>query len=816
MKEFFTFLLSFFLVSSPSDERIDLKNLHWEMREISQSASNSEWFPIQSMTEPIQSLYPEKNGWGFFEFRTRFDLPDSFLNNHSPPALYFISIGEVFSIFVNNEKIASEGYFENDHKFQVRSLRSYTSPINSRILKSQNNELIIQISGDLRGKSTGFFYPGEYILSTYEDILSLRQDLIGDFLNYFYILFSFYHLYLFLTNKSERHNLNIFFLGSITCLYFIVRSTSFQSLKWDTEYFLRLEYSSLMLTLPALLYFQEYLLRGKINLVARVFKWMSILLSLSCWIFYRYYLEDILFIWKLICVVSPLIIFYSPISEFRKKNPDAIIILFGLSIVSLVLFIDLYLVTFQKNHTIYSKYTFFFYFLSLGVLIANRMTRLNGHIQFLNEVLNNKITVIEDLNKNLELKVEKRTRELSLSLIDIERLKEKQDGDYFLITLIADPLYFIQFDKNYLDISTILNQYKKFSFKSKEYQIGGDLIIVETIPISDKNYTIFINGDAMGKSLQGATGAIVLGVVFKSLINTRRYSEQIANNSPEFTLKNIFIDLQKVFESFDGLMLCSALIGLIDTETGCLYSINAEHPYTVLYRNKKAEFLDLDNSLYKLGTSWFQKGIHVIVKQLFIGDVILTGSDGREDILIRTELNQYSINENSNLFLEAVENSLGDSENIFKYLQSRGNFTDDFSLIRIQILGLNTGESHKILSLLDDIIDYHELFKEKDRIEDYLENIFLNTLKSDYDKIRVKEVLSDLFPYHIHHLETLRNLYSSIGRYEDAASIGERIRIRDPYNKENLVSLLNLYKNLKYHHRLPKLIDKINALDSKT
>ncbi len=45
--------------------------------------------------------------------------------------------------------------------------------------------------------------------------------------------------------------------------------------------------------------------------------------------------------------------------------------------------------------------------------------------------------------------------------------------------------------------------------------------------------TVFINGDAMGKSIQGAGGAIVLGVVFKSVVARTRIVKEAKNKHPE-------------------------------------------------------------------------------------------------------------------------------------------------------------------------------------------------------------------------------------------------------------------------------------------
>ena len=47
---------------------------------------------------------------------------------------------------------------------------------------------------------------------------------------------------------------------------------------------------------------------------------------------------------------------------------------------------------------------------------------------------------IEEYNKTLELKVEQRTEELKKTLDEVQALKVQQDGDYFLTSLLLQPL----------------------------------------------------------------------------------------------------------------------------------------------------------------------------------------------------------------------------------------------------------------------------------------------------------------------------------------------------------------------------------------
>ena len=91
------------------------------------------------------------------------------------------------------------------------------------------------------------------------------------------------------------------------------------------------------------------------------------------------------------------------------------------------------------------------------------------------------------------------------------------------------------------------------------------MCIAQPIMLRGKKYTNYLNADAMGKSMQGAGGVLVLGAVFQSII--QRTNNIVGQNevSPEVWIKNAFKELHKIFESFEGSMLISLIFGLIES-----------------------------------------------------------------------------------------------------------------------------------------------------------------------------------------------------------------------------------------------------------
>lgn len=330
------------------------------------------------------------------------------------------------------------------------------------------------------------------------------------------------------------------------------------------------------------------------------------------------------------------------------------------------------------------------YFFSTGdlgsVILAAMIVPYVGVLTFLClkdferrvELINAELTVLEEKEQVLTA-----SKKLRKSLDLVNDLKTQQDGDYYLTSLLLNPLGVNAVDEGLnVDVDFFTKQKKNFEFKNQKKSIGGDISIAHTLRFTSGQATVFLNADAMGKSMQGAGGSLVLGAVFQSIIERTRL--QVATD-PEKWLKEVFFELQKVFESFDCSMLVSIYIGVIENATGNMYYLNAEHPWGVLYRDGKAIFLQNRSYYRKLGTPGLQEEITIDRIKLQPGDVVLLGSDGRDDVALPSaESGVRVINEDESLFLRHVENAEARLPEIFELIGATGEITDDFSLVRVQ------------------------------------------------------------------------------------------------------------------------------------
>jgi serine phosphatase RsbU (regulator of sigma subunit) len=435
------------------------------------------------------------------------------------------------------------------------------------------------------------------------------------------------------------------------------------------------------------------------------------------------------------------------------------------------------------------------------------------------------------LYDNLEQKVKERTKKLNEALDEVNLLKEKQDGDYYLTSLLINPL-----GKNFaisenVKIEFFVKQKKQFHYRKWDSEIGGDINTAYNIKLKGKDFIVFANADAMGKSMQGAGGALVFGSVFKSIIERTNSNPLLSNVFPEQWVKSLFVELHKVFISFDGSMLMSLVLGLIDESTGLLYYINVEHPEPVLYRNGKAAFLPNRRTYYKLGTQIDTGGFVLETYSLCKGDIIILGSDGRDDFILgKNPLNGDSIvNENENEFLNSVERGEGNLGRIFEDILSKGEQMDDLSLLKIEYV--KESDEREEQTSIEQSIQYAkivltennmaesiqilnkslETFPESESLLKEIIQILVNEKKYK-EAIEYLERYIDIYPMSIQYIHYTSFCYRKTGRYKNSIEMGERILLREPDHLKNLQNLSKCYAGLKDEKNFLRIQARIDAL----
>ncbi len=434
--------------------------------------------------------------------------------------------------------------------------------------------------------------------------------------------------------------------------------------------------------------------------------------------------------------------------------------------------------------------------------------------------------------KNLESTIEKRTAELKDTLTQMTILKEHQDGDYFLTSQLIKPLLSNHLFTDQVSVTSIVRQKKKFTFKKWTSELGGDLNIINKLILRDREFIVFLNADAMGKSIQGAGGALVMGTVFKSIISRNSWDKVSRDKTPERWLYDCYLELQNVFLTFDGTMLVSAIIGLVDNLSGTVYCLNADHPRMVLFRDGVSSFCFNQIHINKLGMETELEDFKISVIQLENGDSLILGSDGRDDILIQGDIGDV-LNEDENKFLQFVDISQGDLDRLEFCLIQSGKMIDDLSLMKIHFKSQPKAE----LSFKKNYENYLYFFtkgeaEEEKKNYEYAIELFRESLEcipgdgsslkkiaKMYERLKNYELTIDycikyfsLYPSDSNFLYIISYYSRLINKYEECIEYGERYRLRDPSNLDNLNNLIISYQELGNEERVNRIKEIILVL----
>ncbi len=277
---------------------------------------------------------------------------------------------------------------------------------------------------------------------------------------------------------------------------------------------------------------------------------------------------------------------------------------------------------------------------------------------------------------------------LTDSLREVNELKTQQDGDYYLTSLLISPLIINTVKSPNATVEFFIRQKKQFRFNNSSGAIGGDFCAAEFITLQGRRYAALMNADAMGKSIQGAAGALVVGTILHLLFERTRIMENYRSMLPERWLKNAYTELKAAFETLDGRMQISFILALYDEHTGTLYHINAEHPMAILVRNNDPQFLPAREVGAKLGSGREKDFLSITMTSLAAGDAVYFGSDGKDDILLTENRHEQTFNDDETFFLRLIQESKGDLDEIFRLSGSKGTVIDDYSLLKLQVLAI--------------------------------------------------------------------------------------------------------------------------------
>lgn len=734
----------------------------------------------------------------------------------------------VYEVFFNGNKVGEGGLLAGGRIIKNGFRRHVILNIPEDRIRSGSNEIRVVLSADPGEELDAYASfdstpPLLDLQSRNAAILSERSTLMLLFL---YLFVGFYHFLFYFKRPQEKYNLFFGLFSILLSAYIYLRSNSVYELNLDPFLQMKLEYMIVFNIPTFFLLFLDSFFESKISSVSRFYQYFAMALTSLIPFSSRIVCVILLQIWQFSIFVF---VFYSLFIMFRaliRKNQDSVRLFAGFIILIVSAVADLIgsmqLIPMLENYGLL-KYGFFTFELGIVFILANRFLRVHNEV--------------EELNRDLDQKVKERTGQLQDTLSQIQELKVQQDGDYFLTSLLLDPLNRHHVRNDYLILEGYSRQKKHFEFKQWKKEIGGDIIIADEMVLKDRKYIVFVNGDAMGKSIQGAGGALVLGVVFRSFLSRTKSVSSYKSKPPEVWLKDCFSELQNIFESFDGSMLVSVVLGLVDLESGILYFLNAEHPWTVLYRDGVASFIEDKLELRKIGITGLESKMKVKTFFLEKGDSIFIGSDGRDDLLLGIDSDGTRlINEDESQFLKRIEESRGDLGLLVQSLRNFGELTDDLSVLKFSYLkeplrfqtsgNLNSetfpDESYfKYLETenWEQAVSYLENLKRKNddarlppAFKKELAKGYYKTEKYEEALVIFEELISE-FPEDIENMFLASLIYKRFNRYRQAVELGERVMLREPEFLNNVAHLAESYLFIHKRETTIQLLEKVDKLD---
>ena len=650
-----------------------------------------------------------------------------------------------------------------------------------------------------------------------------KKEIFSFFFLTIYLAVGLYHILLASRRPKDLYNLYFGIFSLICAIYWFIANTFTRDAVFQDSVQLhrKLEHVFLFSTTPALLIFLVQFFEKRYSRIALGFAGFCVTLILLTLIFPLGVMRVCSMLWQASNLFTVPYFIYYVIRAIRRGNRDGVYIILGLILLLIGSLLDIASSRGYIQLPAFANFTFLLFVMGIAGIMANRF------MQVTNEV--------EVLNTELEMKVEDRTKKLSESLEQVQKLKEQQDGDYYLTSLLLEPLSgnFIEGKNTEFKTETIIHQKKQFQFKKSKSEIGGDICIIDEIILERLTYTVFLNGDAMGKSMQGAGGCLVLGTVFKSILERNHSTPDTRDIPPEVWIKESFKELQNVFVSFNGTMLISAMFGLIDNRNGTVYYVNAEHPFTILYRDGHASFIDQKNHLLKIGVELKKSPFRVQLFQMHPGDCLFIGSDGKDDILIGQDREGGRIiNEDETLFLRILDAANGDLTKIGDLLNEQGELTDDFSLLKI---GFDRKESedisHTDLSELEDALkeayqcylqgqtrkafsSYEKIFSAQKNTNRLFDTVNLFIEKKEFEIVsKLLDIYCEENSFDSHALYLNSFAKKKNREYEKASLFGERFKIREPTNVNNLINLADINRYLNRMENTRKYLTRALKLE---
>jgi len=334
------------------------------------------------------------------------------------PGIYFAGIGENWEVYFNGKLILSQMHLDETGRIRERrTWRDVSFPLDGSFVLPGTNILGLRIVGDPTYRCTGLYYSSAPMyMDNYINIESRRFDYLYIFLCGFFAFTGLYYLMLFFSVKKKTEVFNLYFgiFSILLCIYSISILWVINSLIPNSDISIRMEYGSMMLSIPLFGMFFEALGRGKTTRISRGYLAGSFLLCLTQIIFCAQYGEEVIRVWDIITMIYVTYLLVNEVIYFHLLNRqkrkflgsdtgEAQFLPIGNILVGMVicylcgLFDTLYILFFGDSTSLF-PYSVFVVYVGMVFILSRRFSGMYKQL--------------EQSNVILETTVKKRTMEL--------------------------------------------------------------------------------------------------------------------------------------------------------------------------------------------------------------------------------------------------------------------------------------------------------------------------------------------------------------------------------------------------------------------
>ncbi len=371
-----------------------------------------------------------------FTFVTRFNVNAASMEKGRINGLFLAHIAVNWEIYVNGNLVRQEMHVRQDGGIsRHKSSRHVLVPLDPRQIHAGENILAFRIYGDPTFTDTGFLHQSPYLVGDFRELEDKRSESIPLVLTFLYGFVGLYYLFLFSNRRKEIYNLFYGLFCIALFVYLFMRTHTIELVIPDSYSILRLELASLYTLVPLLGLFIESIIEKKISLFTVIYGCIcGSFVLLTIMPLPESFYVDVLRIWQLSSIIP--VLYYSVyrlgfrfyrilrtrhararqtgqrfprVQALRLTLMRSIAgnLIVGVVVLASTTIFDVVDAALLQFDLILTRYGFLAFVLGTALIISNKFISLQVKNEKLNVSLRQKISDLDEANRNISISEEK-------------------------------------------------------------------------------------------------------------------------------------------------------------------------------------------------------------------------------------------------------------------------------------------------------------------------------------------------------------------------------------------------------------------------